>query len=127
VGRAGDTAGLAGVINAISSTHRTSSPRRHRLLAGDGRFPTAPSRLWRPITTFACTPSERPLDYQFVANRRITAPASVFYFCHTLPLESLSSHGILFEEPSRIPRRDARATCMGVSPMSRDSFKKRPY
>jgi len=90
----------------------SSPPAAPASLPATGRFPTAPSRLWRPITTFALAPHlNAALDYQFVANPAYNRrPRSRIYFCHTVALESLSSAWYFVLRSRRaIPR--ARRPC----------------
>jgi high affinity Mn2+ porin len=82
-GRTGDTLGVAGVINAISSTHREFiAAGGTGILAGDGALSYGPEQI---IETYydvrLATHLSAALDYQFIANpayNRDRGPVSVF-------------------------------------------------
>ena len=82
-GRAGDTLGLAGVINAISSVHREFlTAGGTGILAGDGALNYGTERDLETYYDFRVSDHLRvALDYQFVANpayNRDRGPVSIF-------------------------------------------------
>jgi high affinity Mn2+ porin len=82
-GRPGDTLGLAGVINAISSTHRDFlAAGGTGILAGDGALSYGPEQIVETYYDVRLAPHlNAALDYQFVANpayNRARGPVSIF-------------------------------------------------
>ena len=82
-GRAGDTAGIAGVLNSISKSHQSYfNAGGLGILIGDGQLPNPGLEKIEAYYSLAVTPASRlTFDYQLIANpayNRDRGPVSVF-------------------------------------------------